>query len=484
MINYVLKGHSYGHEVQTIVQVFYPNLHYYKVEEISKEGITVVSNVELEVSSAFVYIDGILKAKKSVPYKESPIERENKRQIKLPIYLALKELTGYNPKWGMVTGIRPAKTVNELLDCGESEENALNYLTQKYFATKEKALLTLEVAKAEREILSKNTQYDYSLYIGIPFCPTRCLYCSFTSYPLDKYKKMVDVYLDNLIKEMEFVSANLKDKKLMTIYIGGGTPTSLNEAQLKRLLLAVENNFNTNNLLEYTVEAGRVDTITEEKLKTMKAFNVDRISINPQTMNNETLSLIGRNHNVVEVKEVFKMARDLGFKNINMDLILGLPEENEHHVINTWEEISKLQPHSVTVHTLAVKRASRLKEEFENYTLTEAQLMEKFIEISAEYAEKMDMKPYYMYRQKNMIGNFENVGYTKEGCESVYNVEIMEERQTIIALGAGGTTKIYYEKNNQLERIFNVKGVEEYISRIDEMIERKRISLFSQETQW
>ena len=289
---------------------------------------------------------------------------------------------------------------------------------------------------------------------------------------------MVDGYLDKLIEEIEFVAGRLDKNKLMTIYIGGGTPTSLNEGQLERLLCVVRNNFSTSLALEYTVEAGRPDTITLEKLEILKKYGVNRISINPQTMNQKTLDLIGRHHTVEDVKTVFQMARKVGFNNINMDLILGLPEETTLDVMHTMKEIYQFNPDSLTVHTLAVKRASRLKEKFDDYTLTEGAFMEEMLDISAEYAKKMDMKPYYMYRQKNMIGNFENVGYCREGKECIYNVEIMEEKQTIIALGAGGTTKVYNRQTNQLTRVFNVKSVEDYTSRLDEMLERKMVGIF------
>ncbi|HCT64824.1 MAG TPA: coproporphyrinogen dehydrogenase HemZ [Lachnospiraceae bacterium] len=480
MINYILKGHTFAHEVQTIIQVFYANKNYHQTDEILADGITVISDLSDTVSKAQVYKNGELVAQHMVEYSNLNITpREKKRVIKMSIYMCLKEMTGYIPKWGMITGIRPAKTVNELFDNGWDQSEARSFLVDQYFVSEEKADLTLEVAKAERNILSRNTKGDYSIYIGIPFCPTRCLYCSFTSYPLNQYKKMVDGYLDNLIEEITFVAKRLDKSKLMTIYIGGGTPTSLNEAQLERLLCEVKNSFATNLALEYTVEAGRPDTITREKLEILKKYGVSRISINPQTMNQKTLDIIGRKHTVEEVRTVFEMAREVGFDNINMDLILGLPEETIQDVVHTMEEIYKLNPDSLTVHTLAVKRASRLKEKFDNYTLTESGLLEKMIEISANCAEKMNMKPYYMYRQKNMIGNFENVGYCREGMECIYNVEIMEEKQTIIALGAGGTTKVYDSKTNQLTRVFNVKSVEDYTSRLQEMLERKQVGIFT-----
>ena len=226
---------------------------------------------------------------------------------------------------------------------------------------------------------------------------------------------------------------------------------------------------------EFTVEAGRPDTVTEDKLRILKEHNVSRISINPQTLNESTLRLIGREHSVEMFYNAFEMARKTGHKHINTDIILGLPGEGETEVTNTMEGLMKLDPESITVHTLAVKRASRLKETLDKYTMTDSEKMDRLIGISREYTEKMGMFPYYMYRQKNMVGNFENVGYCKPECQCIYNVAIMEEKQTIVALGAGGSTKIVDNKLNKIERIFNVKSVDDYINRIDEMLERKNI---------
>ena len=264
---------------------------------------------------------------------------------------------------------------------------------------------------------------------------------------------------------------------MKNIYIGGGTPTSLNEAQLERLLQKVEELFHPDESMEYTVEAGRPDTITREKLRLLKAYGVNRISINPQTMNDKTLRAVGRKHTVEDIRRVFREAREEGHQNINMDLILGLPGEDTADVRNTMEEIMKLAPDNVTVHTLAVKRASRLREELAQHDMTTAEALEEMLDISAEYAERMGMEPYYMYRQKNMVGNFENVGYCHPGKEGIYNVQIMEEKQTILAAGAGASTKTVDPETDRIERVFNVKSIEDYIGRIEEMIERKRTGL-------
>lgn len=477
MIYYRLRGHELQNDVQTMVQVFYPNLHYYRTEEISAEETTVESSVEKGIASAMLYRRGAQVSAWSVPYAEPLTEKEKKRLVKLTIFALLSRETGMYPRWGLLTGVRPAKIVNTLLSEGKSDEECLRYLTEKYLVAQHKAELTLKVAKAERRLLAGNEKTDISLYIGIPFCPTRCLYCSFTAYPLKQYEKRVDEYLDAMFKEMEYLAEYAQNFHLKNIYIGGGTPTSLTEEQLERLLQKVQELFAPTEDMEYTVEAGRPDTITKEKLRLMKVYGVNRISINPQTMNEETLKRIGRRHTVEDIRRVFWEAREVGHDNINMDLILGLPEEKPEDVRQTMEEIMALEPDNVTVHTLAVKRASRLKEQFDLYTMTTAEVLEEMLEIAADYAERMGLEPYYMYRQKNMVGNFENVGYCKPGKEGVYNIQIMEEKQTILAAGAGASTKTVDPATDRIERVFNVKSIEDYIGRIDEMIERKRQGL-------
>jgi len=313
----------------------------------------------------------------------------------------------------------------------------------------------------------------YSLYIGIPFCPTTCLYCSFTSFPIGKWQGRTELYLNALFWEMEYVAEKMRGRVLDTIYFGGGTPTSLSPEDLDAILNKVESTFPMDQVKEFTVEAGRPDSITREKLEVLRKHGITRISINPQTMKQETLDLIGRRHTVEQVKETFRLARELGFDNINMDLIVGLPEEDEEDVRATMEEIKKLGPDSLTVHSLAIKRAARLnmfREKYGNLKITGTQEM---IDMTARYAKEMGMEPYYLYRQKNMAGNFENVGYSTPGKACIYNILIMEEKQTIMACGAGTTTKVVFPAENRLERAENVKEVEQYIDRVEEMLLRK-----------
>ena len=471
MIYIYLEGHDKMNDIQTAVQIFMPNEKYKPVDGIQSEGITVKSVLDDSQAGAELYENGKLICRKT----EAIDEKGFRYALKSAVYHMLKEHNGiYTPPWGMMTGIRPAKRANIYMDEGLTPDESAEKLPKVYEIIPSKAELAVEVALAERDILKKADKDGISLYIGIPFCPTRCLYCSFTSYPLDRYINKVDGYIDALIKELRFLGERAEGKKLDSIYIGGGTPTSLSAPQMERLMGAVSDIFDMSNLLEYTVEAGRPDTITRDKLRVIKENGADRISINPQTMNEKTLKLIGRAHSVDDIKRVYYEAREEGHKNINMDLILGLPEEGEEEATKTMEDIAALGPENLTVHTLAVKRASRLRENLGDYDLAKAMQMERMIDISSRAAREMGLHPYYMYRQKNMLGSFENVGYAKKGFESFYNVVIMEETQTIYAAGAGASTKLCDAESGRIDRIFNVKNVDEYIGRIDEMIDRKR----------
>ncbi|MBR5951877.1 MAG: coproporphyrinogen dehydrogenase HemZ, partial [Pseudobutyrivibrio sp.] len=371
--------------------------------------------------------------------------------------------------------IRPTKISLGMIEEGASDDEITSYMKDTYLTSQEKIDLSLEVSHKEHELLSK-IDYDngYSVYIGIPFCPSTCLYCSFTSYPIGLWMKKLDDYIDALEKEMAFTAESCKDKSLTTIYIGGGTPTSLDAEHLERLLSLIDKYFDTKSLLEYTIEAGRPDSITYEKLQVMKNHPVSRISINPQTMNQKTLDLIGRFHKVEDIHRVYGWAKELGFENINMDLILGLPGETIEDVQYTLSEVEKLSPDNLTVHSLALKHSARLnydKEAYEDYLVENSQ---KHMDICLEAARRMDMEPYYLYRQKNMAANLENIGYAKEGKEGLYNILIMEEKQTIMALGCGTACKFVTDHGKTVTRCENVKDVQLYMDRIDEMIERKR----------
>ena len=416
-----------------------------------------------------------------VPEKDGRSKKELHEAFKCTLYTKLSAQLNKPLPWGYLTGVRPSKIAYTLLEKGADREQILEEFTKKHLVSEKKAQLALQVAQTEKSILEKmDYKNGYSLYIGIPFCPTTCLYCSFTSYSLAAYQSKVQPYLEALLKEMKYVSEAMRGRRLDTVYFGGGTPTTLSAGQLDMLLTELERQFDLSACRELTVEAGRPDSITYEKLCVLKAHHVDRISINPQTMNQQTLDLIGRRHTVEQIEEAFALAGKAGLDNINMDMILGLPGENKEMVQHTLEKIKALAPESLTVHSLAIKRAAALNIWREKYLDLQMDNSDEIVSMAADYAHQMGHQPYYMYRQKNMAGNFENVGYSKPGLECIYNILIMEEKQTIIAMGAGASTKIVFQNETEggqagrIERIENVKDVTNYIQRIDEMIERKR----------
>ena len=375
---------------------------------------------------------------------------------------------------GELIGIRPTKIAMTRLREGDSVEEAALFMEREHLVSPEKAALAADIADRERRILSGIHYEDgYSLYVGIPFCPTTCLYCSFTSFPLSSWKERVDAYLDTLEREMEASAPLMEGKILDTLYIGGGTPTTLEPAQSERLIRMIRQYFDTTRLQEFTVEAGRPDSITAEKLSALKECGVERISVNPQTMLDRTLKLIGRQHSAQQTIDAFKLAREAGFNNINMDIILGLPGETPEDVQYTIDVISDLRPDDLTVHSLAIKRASRLHKWIEKNGFTSINNTDESMEIAAKGAADMGMKPYYLYRQKNMSGNFENVGYALDGKAGIYNILIMEEKQSILALGAGSISKGVFP-GGRIERCDDAKEVEIYMDNIEEMIARKR----------
>lgn len=431
-----------------------------------KKMMLTVEGQQIHVDCEGIHTEGLA---------EGPEKKYLKKELKKQIYRVMHELTKAELPWGALTGIRPTKLIVTMIEAAPdvTDEEITSFLKENYYVTDEKAALGIQIARREIKLLEKiDYEEGYSLYIGIPFCPTTCLYCSFTSYPIGAYTKKADDYVTALLKEISYASARFADRKLNSIYIGGGTPTTLEPEQLDRLLHAVRDSFDFSHNQEFTVEAGRPDSITPEKLAVLLKHGVTRISINPQTMNQKTLDLIGRYHTVEQVKETFQLARKMEFDNINMDFIVGLPGETMEDIRFSMEEVQKLNPDSLTIHSLAIKRAARLnimREQYKDFTIENN---EQIMELCAAAAENMGMTPYYMYRQKNIAGNMENVGYARIGKAGVYNILIMEEKQTIVALGAGSVTKRIYP-DGRIERCANVKDVGQYIDRIDEMIERK-----------
>lgn len=383
-------------------------------------------------------------------------------------------LTGITLPWGILTGIRPAKMIRELRESGLNDDEIYSKFIGEYRVSPKKAALAADVARAEENICKSKIPNAVSLYIGIPFCPTRCLYCSFTSQSIKFSNTLTEPYMRSLMHEIDFVSHYLAERKIPieTLYIGGGTPTALDEGNLAALTAKIEKSFDLSSLREYTIEAGRPDTITDEKLHIMKECGVSRISINPQSMNQKTLNIIGRRHTPQDIISSFEAAEKCGFHHINADLIAGLPGESEQDFDHTLSEIKKLNPSSVTVHTMSIKHGSYLDKSYSMYTKTAAETVGAMLDTADSALRAMGKHPYYMYRQKNMLGNLENVGYCGDGGECRYNIYIMDEVQSVISLGAGASTKLVGA--DRIERVFNVKEVSEYIKRIDEMIERKK----------
>lgn len=404
-------------------------------------------------------------------FKDKPVFRNLLKQglYKVLVARAKRELP-----WGDLTGVRPTKIAMAKLKEGASfDETVANY-EDTYLVSNRKAVLGTKVAKKEMELTETfDLDNDYCLYFGIPFCPSRCLYCSFTSYPIAVYKDKAVKYVEKLKEELSFIADVYSHKNLVAIYMGGGTPTSIDHELLDDLLSHVNKVFGLTKLREFTVEAGRPDSITMEKLMVMKKNGVTRISINPQTMNDETLRTIGRAHTAAQAREAFALARECGFDNINMDLIAGLPGENLDSMRHTLEEIEKLNPESVTVHSLAIKRAANLKQQMSEFGDSINKDMDEMLNMVSDVCDKLLMEPYYLYRQKNIGGNLENVGYAKAGKECLYNILIMEELTDIIAAGAGASTKLVFHSENRVERVENCKSVDDYIDRFDEMLDRK-----------
>lgn len=485
MIYLKQNAEIYNNDIRAMLQAFFDNEKVVITKDDTRLSLKVEytsdSDVETQVASGGYVTYTLEDAAGYQASKTVVVDYMNKKiarnPLKAALYHMLSDYTGKQLPWGSMTGVRPTKVATEWLENGRNDEEIRHLYTDTYLTIPQKADICIEVAKKEQELF-KDFLYDeeYCIYIGIPFCPSRCLYCSFTSYPIAQYADKVEDYLQALYKEMEFVAGaeTYKNKRLVAIYIGGGTPSALTATQLESLITKMQTTFDMQYVREFCVECGRPDSITMDKLQTLKKLGVERISINPQTMSDETLQLIGRAHSVEQTKQAFQMAREAGFDNINMDMIVGLPGEDMEHVQHTLSEIRKMVPDSLTVHSLAIKRAANLNIEMERYhSLIKGSTNEMLLAVD-ECARDMEMKPYYLYRQKNIPGKLENIGYAVEGKECVYNILIMEEKLDILGMGAGSSSKFIFRKENRIERVENVKNVDEYINRIDEMIERKK----------
>ncbi len=469
----IIDNHNFHYETENLCKMFFP-----------KEKITVLHNTETP-NSNFIYtaikeneiivsvkLNGKEQSNSTSLEKE---EKENERKMAVLIYNILSSLTGIKLKWGILTGVRPVKLVHAYLEAGLNDTQIKKELKEKMLVSDEKIELMIRTAYQEKDVLSRSKEDSYSLYVSIPFCPTRCKYCSFVSHSIERTKKLVPEYLKllcNELKETAKVAKNL-NLKLLTIYIGGGTPTTLNASQLQKLIDTIALYFDTENVLEYTIEAGRPDTIDEEKLRIIKNSDVTRISINPQTLNDDVLNEIGRKHTTAQTIEAYNLARKVGIDNINMDLIAGLMGDSLNSFKNTVDGVISLGAENITVHTLSVKRAADLRDEGSEIHEKNDNLASSMVEYAQEELLKNGYEPYYLYRQKNMLESLENVGYAKPNYKGLYNVYIMDETHTILAVGAGASTKLKDHKTDKIERIFNFKFPYEYISRYNEILERK-----------
>lgn len=459
-----LNNLKYRYDVYQMFNIYYP------LEEINFEdrGEYIVNIEENKVSFSYKNF-----------YKESNLGENIKEDIKRLIFSSLKDLTGDYYPWGILVGIRPSKIALKYLEEGKSDEEIIEIFRTKHLASEDKAKLCIEVAKKEKESVNKDEK-NIAIYIGMAFCPTRCFYCSFTANPIGGNKKLVNPYLEALTYEIREMKNYVDERglKIESVYFGGGTPTAVNNEEFEAIMKEIYTAFvNERNIIEFTVECGRPDSITLEKLETMKKYKTTRISINPQTMNDNTLKMIGRGHTSEDVVDKFNLARELGFNDINMDMIIGLPGEGIKEAEYTAKEILKLKPDSLTVHGLSLKRASILYENFilkKGIQIKKQEELSSMYEVSRELADSLEIKPYYMYRQKNMVGNMENLGYSKEGKECLYNIQMIEDKQTIIALGADAVSKVVFLEDNRIERFGNVKDIREYTSRIKEMVEEKK----------
>ena len=425
-----------------------------------------------------LFEDGLDNDKEIIDLK-SALMGESKDAIKREIFHKLSTSTGLRPEWGILTGIRPVKLCGELIDAHGLDE-ARRVLKNEYLIDDSKIDVIVKMYDYQIASFGKAKENSVGMYIGIPFCPTRCLYCSFISSQAENEK--LEAYVDTLIEEIKAIGLRLDNSEfhIESLYIGGGTPTTLNENQLNRLLDAINKYLDIHSIKEYTIEAGRPDTINLEKLKIIKAHGCERISINPQSMKPETLVTIGRSHTPLEIEKAFELAHSLDFNSINADLIAGLPGEKLSDFDASLEKIIGLGADNITIHSLAVKRASRLKDEDPVFHYKQSNITNSMTAKGFETLCNRGFEPYYLYRQKHMAGAGENIGYCKPEKAGLYNIRIMDEHQSILALGAGAISKRFYPEENRLERIPNVSNVGHYINRLDEMIERKDKMFFNQ----
>ncbi len=470
-MNLYVKNHNFHFELENLTRLFFPN-----------EKITVIRDfsepqppyIYTEVSDKITISVNIGSFNKSETAVKKLTDDDNELVSAQLLYKLLCDFTGLTQPWGILTGVRPVKLLRRLAE-ESSEEQAVKKFEKDFFVSDEKIALSRETEHNERKILELSKPESFSLYVGIPFCPSRCSYCSFVMASIERAEKLIEPYTKLLCEEIKRTAeiANKLGLRLETVYFGGGTPTTLSVEQLDTVLKTVNKSFDMSTCREFTVEAGRPDTIDIAKLFALKENKVDRISINPQTVNDEVLKTIGRKHTAKQFFDAFELARKCGFDNINTDLIAGLPTDTPESFKNSLDSIVRLNAECITVHTLCMKRASRLTTEGVTLDLQQARDAREMLAYTQNILGQNEYIPYYMYRQSRMVGNLENVGWSKRGFESLYNVYVMDETHTILACGSGGVTKLKRNNPDYLERIFNFKYPYEYIDRFDELIQRK-----------
>lgn len=470
-MNLYVKNHNFHFELENLTRLFFPN-----------EKITVIRDfsepqppyIYTEVSDKITISVNIGSFNKSETAVKKLTDDDNELVSAQLLYKLLCDFTGLTQPWGILTGVRPVKLLRRLAE-ESSEEQAVKKFEKDFFVSNEKIALSRETEHNERKILELSKPESFSLYVGIPFCPSRCSYCSFVMASIERAEKLIEPYTKLLCEEIKRTAeiANKLGLRLETVYFGGGTPTTLSAEQLDTVLRTVNKSFDMSTCREFTVEAGRPDTIDIAKLFALKENKVDRISINPQTVNDDVLKTIGRKHTAQQFFDAFELARKCGFDNINTDLIAGLPTDTPESFKNSLDSIVRLNAECITVHTLCMKRASRLTTEGVTLDLQQARDAREMLAYTQNILGQNEYIPYYMYRQSRMVGNLENVGWSKKGFESLYNVYVMDETHTILACGSGGVTKLKRNNPDYLERIFNFKYPYEYIDRFDELIQRK-----------
>jgi len=478
-MNLCLINHNFRYEIEKLIRIFLPFEKISFFDSVVYDDNTAITEIKTIGEDIYAFAELYIGSKKYsdkcfISKDIADIEQEKELRLAICLYNCFTSASGYFPQWGILTGVRPAKLFSRLSGSMGSKK-AEEYFKESFKVSDKKIELCKKTRLGEEKIISLSKSNSFSLYISIPFCPTRCSYCSFVSHSVEQAKKLIPKYVEMLCEEISLtgkIARKLK-LKLETVYIGGGTPTTLSAEQIKKVMDTVKENFDLSSCLEYTVEAGRPDTITEDKLISIKNGGATRISINPQTMNDSVLEIIGRKHTSSQTVDSFKLARKLGFDNINMDLIAGLPSDTYHSFKETLDKVSLLNPESVTVHSLSMKRSSNLTLKGDFPEIEIGRIASDMVDYANSYLIDKGIFPYYMYRQSKTVGNLENVGYARKGAECLYNVYIMDETHSIFACGASAVTKLREPGGNYIERIFNFKYPYEYIDRFDDIITRK-----------